>query len=48
MAKILMHSLPNGRESRRADKVRSRGRSPGSYAAQRPARGVVKGLIAEA
>ena len=28
MAKILMHSLPNGRESRRADKVRSRGRSP--------------------
>lgn len=48
MAKILMHSLPNGRESRRADKVRSRGRSPGSYAAQRPARGVVKGLIAKA
>ena len=48
MAKILMHSLPNGRESRRADKVRSRGRSPGSYAAQRPVRSVIKGLIAEA
>ena len=48
MAKLLMHSLLNCCESRRADKVRSRGRSPGSYAAQRPARGVVKGLIAKA
>ena len=42
-----MHSQRNRCGSRRADKVRSRGRSPGSYAAQRPARSVIKGLIAE-
>ena len=42
-----MHSLLNCCESRRADKVRSRGCSPGSFSAQRPDRSIIKGLIAK-
>ena len=43
-----MHSQPNRCGSRRADKVRSRGCSPGSFSAQRPDRSIIKGQIAEA
>ncbi len=43
-----MQSQRNRCGSRRADKVRSRGCSPGSSSAQRPVRSIIKGLIAEA
>lgn len=43
-----MQSQRNRCGSRRADKVRSRGCSPGSSSAQRPDRSIIKGLIAEA
>ena len=43
-----MHSQRKLANSRRADKVRSRGCSPGSFSAQRPYRCIVKGLIVEA
>ncbi len=43
-----MHSQRKLANSRRADKVRSRGCSPGSFSAQRPDRSIIKGLIAEA
>ena len=43
-----MHSQPNGRGSRRPDKVCCRGRFPGSSSVQRPVRSVIKGQIANA
>lgn len=43
-----MHSQRNRCGSRRTDKVRSRGCSPGSFLAQRPDRSIIKGLIAKA
>ena len=42
-----MQSQRNRCGFRRADKVRSRGCSPGSFSAQRPDRSIIKGLIAE-
>ena len=41
-----MHSQRNRCGSRRTDKVCSRGRFPGSFSVQRPARSVIKGQIA--
>ncbi len=43
-----MHSQRNSRESRRTDKVRSRGCFPRSSSAQRLERSIIKGLIANA